>query len=175
LAATLAGIGAPSAYAATRPTTYWLYLGCGCANARSSDRAQVHFVWRNSKGAVKLDLRFRTSKGGDWPEIGLAAPKVLRIGDVLKATVGGTTHKLRIPTLRIKLDADTDTFHGRAPANSSILLGYADGLNEIAVGVGSDGRWRYNDPAFDIQSGTHAYARWNSVKGDTVTFENSAP
>lgn len=165
-----------TAAAATRPTTFGLYMGMSCVGGTSSDNALVDVVWKGALGRIKVRDTYRASRDGGWWEACGPAKRVLRAGDVVKATVNGVTRKLVIPNLKLKMDPATDTFYGRAPARSVIRLGWdSSGLDEINVQAGSRGRWSYSHPGYDIVSGLHAYARWNSAKGDTVTFEGIAP
>ena len=164
------------AAAATRPTTFWLYMGMSCVGGTSTDNATVDVLWKGARGRIKVRDSYRAGRNGGWWEACSSATRVVRPGDVVKATVNGTTRKLVIPDLRLKMNADTDRFFGRAPAGSVIRLNWdSSGLAEINVRVGARGRWSYSHAGYDIVSGLHAYARWRSAKGDTVTFENVAP
>ena len=159
--------------AAIRPTTFWLYMGMSCVGGRSSSHADVDIVWRRATGTLLVALTYHTGRSGYW-EVCSNGAKPLKAGDVVKATVDGLRHKLLIPTLNLKLDASADRIYGRAPARATLRLGW-DLNQEIPIEVGPDGRWSYSPLGVDITSGFHAYARWESGKGDTVTFENTAP
>lgn len=162
--------------AATRPTTFWLYMGMSCVGGQSSDNANVAVVWKGASGTIKVRDTYRAGSNGGWWEACGPARRVLRAGDVVKATVNGVTRKLVIPNLKLKMDPATDRFYGRAPAKSVIRLGWdSSGLGEINVQVNPQGRWSYSHPGCDVVSGLHGYARWKSAKGHTVTFENVAP
>lgn len=165
-----------TAAAATRPTTFSLYMGMSCVGGTSSDDALVNVVWKGPGGRIKARDTYRAGPdGGEWEACSFET-RLLRAGDLVKATVNGGTRRLVVPTLVLNMDSATDTFYGRAPAGSVIRLGWdSSGLEEIKVQVNSRGKWRYTHPEYDIVSGVHAYARWTSAKGHTVTFENVAP
>lgn len=171
--ATLA-VAAPSVSAATRPTTFRLYMGQSTVSGYSSDGASVHVVWRGVGGALKRDAVYTAAKHGGYWEAASSSGQVVRVGNIVKATVNGKTHKLVVPLLRIRISSASDLFYGRAPAGSTIKLGWDNRGSEVSVKVGSDGHWRYSEPGFDVPSGLHAYARWMSKGGDTVTFDQIA-
>jgi hypothetical protein len=167
------------AAAATRPTTFDLYLGSNCIDGFSSDNARVTVVWRSASGALKFKDQLRAGSGGWWMACA-QLPRVLKIGDTIKATVGSTTRKLTVPKLTFHPDRVNDVFRGRAPAGSTIRLTYAAGILADfvvtkKVTVRSDGTWRYSPPGFDIMGGLWASMRWTSPKKDRVTIDRVSP
>lgn len=163
-----------SALAATRPTTFWLYMGMSCVGGTSSDFASVDVLWRRANGRVVLHDTYSTRRGGGW-ELCSWTSKPLRAGDRVSATVNGVKHRLVIPTLTIQLDSASDRVFGRAPAGAILRFGWYGGEGTVKVKVGADRHWSYSEPGLDIVPGDGGFARWKSTGGDTVTFENSAP
>jgi hypothetical protein len=136
----------------------------------------VHIVWKRADGKIKLRDTYTAGRNGGWWEACTPnANSRLRTGDVVRATVDGVTHRLTIPLLRLWADADTDVIGGRAPARATIRLAWTGSGGEVTVRVRKDGRWRFSDANLQFDSGLHAYARWKSAGGDTITFENVAP
>lgn len=167
------------ATAATRPTTFGLYLGSSCIDGHSADNAAVRVVWRSPNGALKLKGDYRASSNGGWWTACAQLPRVLKVGDQISATVGSTTRHLTVPRLTLRPDRVNDKFRGRAPAGSTIRLTYTPGLFAdydvtTRVTTHSDGTWRYN-PRYNIIGGHYASASWKSPKGDRVTVDSVAP
>jgi hypothetical protein len=170
------------ATAATRPTTFQLYLGSSCIDGNSSDKALVTVVWRSASGTLKLKETIRASGSSynGWWMLCAQQPRVLKVGDTIKATVGSTTRKFTVPKLTLRPDRVDDVFRGTAPAGTKIRLTYSGALFAdydvyTSVNVRADGTWRYSPPNFDIVGGLYASARWKSAKGDRVTIDVSTP
>ena len=171
------------AAAASRPTTFRLYVGSSCVGGNSSDGAQVHLTWRRASGKLVHQESYRaSSNGGYWEACagdGFTTP-LLKGGDRLEARVGSATRKFAVPELTLRFNRADNIFNGRAPAGTSIRLAFPAGIYadyEVSrkVAVDGNGRWRYREPGFDIMGGQYAYLRWKSAKGDLVTLDSIAP
>jgi hypothetical protein len=178
IAILLAALMPATAAGAVHATRFELSLGNSCIDGYSTEGARVHVFWRSSGGVVKADVSLRASSDDGFWEV--CSNRELKIGDVIRATVGSAVHRLVVPRLTLVLDRVNDVFKGRAPAGSAIVLNYAAGLfidSELdkRVRVGSDGTWRYQPAGFDIVGGLDAFIRWTSKGKDTVTTDAVAP
>jgi len=178
LLATLVALGtaafaAPAPAAASRPTTFELFMGQSTVSGYSANRASVHVVWRSAGGALKRDAVYTAAKRNGYWEAASDNGQVVRPGDTLQATVNGVKHRLVIPAFSIVCDQVKDSFHGKAPADSKVGLHYrsgdpADPWVDLPVRADTSGHWSYA-PGFDITENIFAYARWHSAAGDVVT------
>jgi len=172
-----------AASAASRPTRFELYLNSSCVGGYSNDGALVELTWRRASGKLMVHETFRAgNNGGYWEACagdGFTTPR-LKLGDRLQAKVGSAVRKLTVPTLTLRFNRANDVFKGRAPASTSVRLGFAGGLYsdvqiERTVAVKSDGTWKYREPDFDIMGGQYAYLRWKNAKNDRLTLDGVAP
>jgi hypothetical protein len=184
LAGLLLALVPAATLAATRPITFQLYMATSCIGGRASDNATLKVVWRNAAGIIKLKDTYFANSSGYWEACAMNPntfePRLLKIGDRLKVTVGTTSRTFVVPTLTLNLDRVNNVFKGKAPAGTTVRLNYATGLfspymESKNVVANSDGRWSYRKAGFGIRGGLYAYIRWHSAKNDRITIDGVAP
>lgn len=164
--------------AGNAPVTYQLTMGSDCVEGFGPSNASLHFVWRNSAGALKGSANLTTSEAtGYWSHCSTDG-RFVAVGDRLKATVGSYTRKFTVPRLTVNVDRVLENFHGTAPAGAPVTLWYvhggccADFEQHADLVADSNGAWSFSEGyPTDRYNGR---IEWTGANGDFVQADDSA-
>lgn len=163
------------ASAATRPITFFAFIGDECIQGNASDGAIVHVVWRDADGTLKANktLTADGSNDGYFSACGSGPDVVVEKGDRLRANDGTSTHSLVVPELTAQGNRVRDVYKGRGPAGQYVKLicafsnGFEPCMQTWKIRVNAEGQWSFK-PGWDVGAGETMLLQWKSAVGDAI-------
>ena len=135
---------------AGRGITFNVWLGDWCVYGRANDKAKVTINWKDSDWVLKARGTVRANHNGYWSFCSDGSERVEK-GDSIKARVGSKSRTVKVPTLRLVVDRDTDIAQGRYVSGAKVHLEvckrhnyYAARCTDVSVTANGGGRFSYD-------------------------------
>ncbi len=166
----------PAGAAEPQPITFDFTFGNGtCLDGTAAPGASLAVSLATGDGQPKGNATATADGAGRWHA---CVGSVIRAGDVLSATGGGSSRSFAVPRLSAAINRVSDVVRGVAPAGSSVRVrvtncpGFGSCSSaERTVAVGSGGTYQTDFTArFDVVGADAVRLRWLSPDGDHLTL-----
>ena len=184
MAALLLALIAPAPSLAVASYTFEAFLGSTCIDGRAPASTTFVVRLRSKDGDLKGRRTITTDSSGEYETCFLSA---VASGDKLQTLIGGVLQReLVVPRLTMKINRVSDVVSGAGPANSHVdLLAFncQSLVDQPCAGpflrspnTSSTGAYSTDfTSTLNIRGGDFVNAVWESVQGDVIMRQQSAP